>query len=502
MKLADLYQARVSDREPFLRRGRKYAALTVPHICPPTGSNGHRDQDPRAQSYGAKLTKNLASKLLMSFLPPGGGAFTLGVPLKKLVESGTLSVPPDLARPLALCTKLANDKIETLRWRRPTFTSLLHLIITGNVCEHMQPDGRIKLYRLDQYVVSRDWSGQQLEVIVCEKQKVRALPQELRSKVKPGVKEDETVSLYSLFRDNLDGTYTVRQDLDDEIVTPETKYTGLIPVQALRWTEAPEEDYGRGHVEDHFDDLNSLEMHCGHMLEAGAAGSMHYVFVRPNAAGGNLRKRIEQARNGSIISANPDDVSGFNLDTSGAMNTTAAEIERISRSLAAAFLLTSDLRRDAERVTAFELRQLAQELESALGGVYSLLSSEMQAWRLNKLIAQMRSRGELPDFGDEDVTVTVTTGIEALGRDETLNKVQAAFQLLAQAGTIPPIVEDHIKFDELLSPGMTALGFAQAVRSSAEVDERVSQRQQAEMMQKVAQSMAGPAATAALSEPQ
>lgn len=502
MKLHDLYQARTPDREPYLRRARKYASLTLPHICPQVGSSGYRDPDPRAQSYGAKLSKNLASKMLMSFLPPGGGAFELGVPLKKLVESGTLSVPPDIARPLSLCTQLANSKIESLRWRRPTFTSLLHLIITGNVCEHIQPDGRIKLYRLDQYVVSRDWSGDQLEVIICEKQKVMALPKDLREKVPPGKKEEDTVHLYTQFKDNLDGTYNVRQDLDDVVVKPEETFKGIIPVKALRWTEAPEEDYGRGHVEDHFDDLNTLEMHCGHMIQAGAAGSMHYVFVRPNAAGGNLRKRIEQARNGAVLAANPEDVTGFSLDTSGAMNTTAAEIERITRSLAAAFLMTSDLRRDAERVTAFELRQLAQELESALGGVYSLLSSEMQDWRLNKLIAQMRSRGELPAFGEGDVVVTVKTGIEALGRDETLNKVQSAFQILGMAGQFGESVQDYVKFDEILSPGMTALGFAQAVRSAQEVDQRVAQRQQAEMMQRAAQAVAGPAAQAVLNPTQ
>jgi hypothetical protein len=41
-------------------------------------------------------------------------------------------------------------------------------------------------------------------------------------------------------------------------------------------------------------------------------------------------------------------------------------MQRLVTALAAAFMLMSDLRRDAERVTATELRQLAEELESAL----------------------------------------------------------------------------------------------------------------------------------------
>ena len=52
--------------------------------------------------------------------------------------------------------------------------------------------------------------------------------------------------------------------------------------------------------------------------------------------------------------------------------------QKIEERLAAAFLLNSSVQRDAERVTAEEVRFMAQELESTLGGVYSVLSQEFQ----------------------------------------------------------------------------------------------------------------------------
>ena len=43
-----------------------------------------------------------------------------------------------------------------------------------------------------------------------------------------------------------------------------------------------------------------------------------------------------------------------------------------------AFLLNTAIQRDAERVTAQEIRYMAQQLETAMGGIYSLLSQEFQ----------------------------------------------------------------------------------------------------------------------------
>jgi len=495
-KLEDRYKELTPEREPYLRRARAFASLTVPSVCPPLGLTGSADLPESYTSFGARGSINLASKLLLTLLPPGDSSFNLNVPVRTLMEQGVLSPPPEIVKGLAQCEQLVNAKIESLGWRRPTFVSLLHLVIAGNVCEYILPDGRIKLYRLDQFVCVRDWSGAVLEVITCEAMKVRALPPELRERTRK--KDDETAYLYTRFTRKDDRNYEVEQALDDVVVKPSTSHTGLMPCNALGWDLAPGEPYARSHVEANFADLDALDATSKHIREGGALAARHLILVRPNAAGGNLRKRIAEARNGATLAGNPEDVNPFQFQNGAALQTLKLEKEDLKRDLAQAFLMTGDLRRDAERVTAYELRMLVNEIESALGGTHSLLSTELQGWRIKKLMAQMKSRRELPDFGPEDLQITVTTGLEALGRDERLNKVRSFLELLTAAGqNFAEDVKLYVKFDEVLTPGAIALGFPQAIRTDGEVQQMRAQQQQDQMAQEVAGKVAGPLASAA-----
>ena len=55
-----------------------------------------------------------------------------------------------------------------------------------------------------------------------------------------------------------------------------------------------------------------------------------------------------------------------------------------------AFLLHTAIQRDAERVTAQEIRYMAEQLETAMGGVYSLLSQEFQLPLVKILMKRMQ----------------------------------------------------------------------------------------------------------------
>lgn len=495
MKLDQRYQELASDRDPYVRRARAFAALTVPSVAPPEGHNKSLILPQSYQSLGGRGCVNLAAKLLLSFLPPGASSFRLGVPPRLLIESGELSPPPDIAKSLALVEQLMNSKIEQLQWRRPTFVSLLHLIVAGNIAEYIQPDGRIKQFRLDQYVVVRDWDGTLLEVVTCEQIARRNLPEQYKTMLAPAKDGGETCRLFTRFARSDDG-YLFQQELDGTTVKPEEKRSGLMPINALGWNFVPGEHYSRSHVEDLYGDLLSYDEHSKNMTEGGALAARHLTFVRPNAAGGNLRKRITEARNGAVLAGNIEDVNAYQFQNGAGLQVIAAELERLQRALSASFLLTSELRRDAERVTAYELRMLVQELEGALGGTYALLANDYHAWRLRKIMAQMESRGELPPISDR-VELSITTGLEALGRDETVNKVRSAFDLVASAGQFAQDVSRRVKWANVLTPGMNALGFADAVKDEAEVAAEIEAERQAELEAQIASAAAGPLMTAA-----
>jgi hypothetical protein len=497
--LHERYTELSADRDASLRRARACAVMTLPATLPPEGHTAQSTLPTTYTSFSGRGATNLASKVTLAMLPPGDSSFQLGVPLKNLVQEGIVSVPPEITKGLAQVEDLVNAKIESLSWRRPTFVTLLHLIVAGNICEYILPDGRIKQFRLDQYVVIRDFAGDELEIVCCEVMKARALPDGLKQRTTKQPNED--CKLYTQFRRIDANTYAVRQDLDDQVVKAEETHNGIMPARALTWNLVPGEDYGRSHVEENYSDVENLDRITQSIRELAAMAARHLTLVRPNAAGGNLRKRIAEARNGAVLSGNADDVETVQFQAAGQLSVLREEKNDLKRDLAAAFMMSADLRRDAERVTATEVRMLVQELETTLGGTYSLLATALQKWRLLKLIAQMRSRGELPDLGKDSIEILVTTGLEALGRDERLNKVRAFFELMGAAGAVQADAALYVKWDEVLTPGATALGFASAVRTDSEVQQLKQQQQQEQLMQQVASAAAGPLATAAAQPP-
>src|SRR3546814_9435028 len=86
--------------------------------------------------------------------------------------------------------------------------------------------------------------------------------------------------------------------------------------------------------------------------------------------------------------------------------------ERLELRLSHAFMLQSGTVRNAERVTAEEIRAMAQELENVLGGVYTVLSAEFQLPLIRRIPYVLIRQGEAPEM-PKTVVPTVVTGFEA-----------------------------------------------------------------------------------------
>ena len=106
----------------------------------------------------------------------------------------------------------------------------------------------------------------------------------------------------------------------------------------------------------------------------------------------------------------------------------------ISKRLSFAFLLNNSVQRKAERVTAEEVRFMAQELGPALGGVYSILSMEFQRPFVNILLARLEQQGKMPKMPKDTVKPQIVTGLEALGRGQDLSKLAQLLQYLQPLG--------------------------------------------------------------------
>ena len=102
--------------------------------------------------------------------------------------------------------------------------------------------------------------------------------------------------------------------------------------------------------------------------------------------------------------------------------------------LGRAMLMLTEAMPTGDRVTAQAVRGVARELEGALGGVYSHIAEQLQRPFLERLIFQMERDNLLPVIPAElrDMqAVEITTGIAALSRQQDLDNLITAIQILS-----------------------------------------------------------------------
>src|SRR5687767_367206 len=77
VSLAARYQRLEEQRRPFLERARECARYTLPFLMPPEGHTKDTHFKTPWQGVGARGVNNLASKLLLTLLPPNSPFFRL-----------------------------------------------------------------------------------------------------------------------------------------------------------------------------------------------------------------------------------------------------------------------------------------------------------------------------------------------------------------------------------------------------------------------------------------
>ena len=161
-----------------------------------------------------------------------------------------------------------------------------------------------------------------------------------------------------------------------------------------------------------------------------------------------------------------------------------SNLNRIESRLGYAFMLNSSVQRNGERVTAEEIRYVAGELEDNLGGIYSILTQELQLPLVRRLLSQLQSLRKLPQLPEGTIEPAITTGMEALGRGHDLMKLQTFLEF---ATKLPEAV-NRLKIDGLLTMIGNSIGLElnTIIKSDEEVQQEMMQQQIMEMAQKTA----------------
>lgn len=436
---ASRYQTLSNDRAPYLSRGRACAKLTIPALMPPEGSNAASVFPTPNQGIGARGVNNLASKLLLSLLPPNATFYRLSVDdytLEQMTQQTGMRA--EVEKALNKIERAVMGEIESSALRVSMFEGLKQLIVIGNVLLYLPDTGGMRVYSLDRYVVKRDPMGNILEIVTRETLAHDLVPKGIDlPKSSASDKGDKTVDLYTHVKRGPKG-WAIYQEINKQII-PESRGTYPLdrnPFIALRMIKVDGEHYGRSYVEEYYGDLKSLENLTGAIVSGSTIAAKVVFFVNPN--GTTRMADVASAKSGDVKSGNAADVSVLQTEKQADLRIAESTSNKITERLLFAFLLNSAVQRGGERVTAEEIRYLAGELEDALGGVYSIMTQEFQMPLVLLVMSRMEKQGRIPQLPKGIVKPTITTGLEALGRGHDLTRLNQFISIASQTAALPP----------------------------------------------------------------
>ena len=464
--LAKLYSKLQLERKPYEERARDAASVTIPSVLKEDGENENTTFNTPYQSMGARGVNNLSAKLLLSLLPPNTPFFKLQLNKMELDKLG--AEDPDLATELesalADVEKSVMSEIETSKVRISVFEALRHLIITGNALLYIPKKGDIRVFHLDAYTIKRDSSGNILSIVTKEKKAFGSLGKSIQEEILQSqemgtdVPEDKEFDLYTgIVWNSKVNKWDVHQEVSG-LVLPES--IGTYPKKdnpyiALRFSKVDGESYGRGFVEEYLGDLVSLEGLRESLLKGAKMAAKTVWMVRPGSA--TDTRSLTKAKTGDIVKGNPEDIAVIQMNKFPDFQVAQQAAQGLEQVLSRIFLLNDAVQRQAERVTAEEIRFMIQELETTLGGVYSILSQEFQLPLVRALMSRMAKDKRLPKLPEGIVQPVIVTGVEALGRGNDLNKlnifIEQAMRVLG-----PEIVGSMLNIDNLLTRIATSIG--------------------------------------------
>lgn len=475
-----------NQRHSYLLRARDCARLTLPHLMTDDGDQSAQRLPTPYQSVGARGVNNLASALLLSLLPPNAPFFRFLLDSKAQAKLMAMSpnAKAEVETSLSELERRVSKEIESLGIRSNLFEAIKQLIVCGSVLLYFPDEGPMRVIKLDRFVVKRDPMGNAKRIIIKETVAPAMLPEEIQPFVRACMCEHEnTVDIYTCCHTISADKVEVYQEVEGEII-PDSY--GVYPMEqnpflALRMNRVDGEDYGRSYVEQYLGDLISLESLSKSIVEAAAAASKVLFLVNPT--GTTRAKTLAQAPNGAIREGMATDVSVLQVNKGQDLQVAMMTTQAISERLSYAFLLTEATIRNAERVTAEEVRLVTQSIERQLGGIYSILSQEFQLPLVGRIIDRLTKSKRMPKLPKNFVTPTIVTGIDALGRGNDLNRLDVYLQGIGQL-LGPQMIQQYIDVREYMNRRAAALGIE--TTGLVKSEEQIAAEMQAQMQ---AQSM-------------
>lgn len=425
-------------RQGFLRRCEEYASYTLPKLCLPSGYDQNSSELTHDyQAVGAQSVNHLANKIMLALFAPSRPFFRLDADEATQAEIDKIGIAPEeVTAMLAKGEKDAVKALDRMALRPKLYEAIKHLIVIGNVLLCLDGDETARVVGLKKYCVRRSQSGKLLELLIADKVQFDELEPAVQAALRTHThyQDDHEVTLFKWIKRNPVGDYELTQWVDQYRLPKafEGKWPEkTLPYRVLTWDLSDDAHYGTGLVEDYKGDFSGLSTLTKAQVIGAVLASEFRWLVNP--AGMTKPEDFMESENGAAIPGMKDDVtlvqSGKAGDLQITMNMAGEYVTRIGRG----FLLGSQITRDAERVTAEEIRMVANELETALGGAYSRLAVDFQLPLAYWLMAIIKLGVDGSGF-----TPSIVTGLEALSRSGDLEELKLWLADMAGLANLPP----------------------------------------------------------------
>ena len=499
---ASRYYALEGTRLLYQFRAIRFASLTLANLYRIIGANGSTDEITPWQSFGGYCVNNLTSKLMLSMFPPGIPFIRLHPSRKAMLGFAKMdpqhrgALKSEIDQALSMAEQEFVDGVAEDGDAATLTQCIKHLIVGGNYALQYYADASIRGIPFINWVVQRDKSGNLLEFCIRDQMVKATLPPDIHAMLNirqgsdspeksPGADQTQ-VDLFTYGRWTTMPPYNrpmwhVYQECNG-LVVPRTEHVfekDALPFDFIPFNLLDGEHYGRSYVEDYEGDLQTLDGLEQSITEGTAAAARYITMVKPG--GVTNKNTLAEAQNGDVISGDANDVasveSGKQADFQAGINRIEAKEERLAR----AFLLNSSTVRNAERVTTEEIRYTAQELQDALGGLYTSLVPTLQTPYARKKMMGLQRNGRMVYLPKGTVKAVMVTGAAALGRNTELQNLDALVS--PQSPAAQQAGAGIINWQAYYSRRATALGVDQdnLVKTEEQLDQEQQQAQSAEM---------------------
>lgn len=506
VELKTMFQMMESERGEYENRWEDYSGWTLPGLFTLYDASNNREFQHDYQALGAQAVNHLANKIVMTLFAPARPFFRLDLTKEMraaLVKGGVADAEVETLT--AAVEREAMRNMERVQLRTAVIMAIKNLITLGNTLIYFPEDAHTgtqnaQVYNLRDYCVDRDCSGIVTKIVMRDQRVVSTLPPaEYTTALANGYKEDDKIEIFTgVIRKGGSNRFFVKQELCSIGVVEGSfgdYHEKELPWIPLTWNLVRGELYGIGLVEEYAGDFHVYSQLSESVLNLAAIASDIKILVNPMA---NIDiDALNDSESGSYVYGRDEDITYMQVEKMQDFSFVQAVMDGYARRIGSGFLLNSQVTRDAERVTAEEIRLQANELESSLGGVYSRLAEDLQQPLARMLVKSVDS--EL-----SRIDPVILTGVESLSRNSEHEQMMLFLNDLTLMNNIPESMQRELKLDEMARILATNRGLEHPKFMKTDAEKKAEQERAAQMAERAefGQSAAAAAGAAAGGPPQ